>query len=135
MMVNLKRLSMTATETLGCLMIDGKPICWTLELPWKNNRRGESCIPIGHYHIKRFDSPRFEMETFKVYDLQGREVAGRDGIIIHAGNTVADTEGCILLGLDVGMLKGQTAILQSKNAVSRFMDELAIIQETDLIIL
>lgn len=133
-MLKLKRLSLTPTETIGALLIDDKPICWTLELPWKSNKKGESCIPVGHYHIKRFDSPRFEMETFKVYDLQGREVAGRDGIIIHAGNTTDDTEGCIILGLDVGLLKGRPAVLQSKNAVSRFMDELAIIQETDLII-
>lgn len=133
-MVSLKRLYHSATETIGALCINDLPVCWTLENPWANNKRAKSCIPIGHYRLVRFASPRLKIDTFKVYDLQLREVAGRDGIIIHAGNTADDTDGCILLGCDVGMLKGQHAVLQSQTAFARFMDEMSVINDTDFFI-
>jgi hypothetical protein len=132
--VRIKRLYRGSDATIGALSIDGVPFCWTLEPPWQGNAQRFSCIPVGHYIMKQWHSPRFKIDTFKVYDLEGREVAGRSGIILHSGNTEADTEGCILPGLAVGKLGGRKAVLQSRVAFEQLMKEIGDLLEMDLII-
>jgi hypothetical protein len=68
------------------------PICLTLELPWKQNKQFISCIPSGIYTLKKYSGTRFK-NSFWVND-----VPNRYAILIHAGNTVSDTVGCILPG-------------------------------------
>jgi hypothetical protein len=66
-----------------------------LELPWKGNKAFISSIPVGKYPaIIRYDHPdkwRFEFE-----------VPGRPLVQIHTGNSPDDTEGCILVGMQLG---------------------------------
>lgn len=92
----LKRTSSTATQTLGDLTIykQGDAIfsCKTLELPWKNNARKESCIPAGNYSVLKRHSPRYK-DHFHLTDVPGRSF-----ILIHVGNYYTQTEGCILVG-------------------------------------
>lgn len=91
--------------TFGELLADGHFICHTLEdevrevdgqsvASWKI--KGATAIPAGEYRITLEHSPRFGPNTLTVHD-----VPGFVGVRIHAGNTVADTEGCPLLGLQV----------------------------------
>lgn len=68
----------------------------TLERPWVFNERRVSCIPSGTYLIKRHISPKFG-QCFKIQDVKGRS-----DILIHSGNVVNDTLGCILVGLTSG---------------------------------
>ena len=68
----------------------------TLERPWIFNERKVSCIPTGTYLVKRHDSPKFG-QCLKVQDVKGRS-----DILIHSGNVVNDTLGCILVGLSAG---------------------------------
>ena len=65
----------------------------TLERPWIFNERKVSCIPIGTYLVKRHVSPKFGL-CFKIQDVKGRS-----DILIHSGNVVNDTLGCVLVGL------------------------------------
>ena len=132
-MITIKRIVSNDKYTLGALSVDNDPICWTLEEPYKNNHPNISCIPVGTYKAVRNCSKKFG-ECFRVYDLAGREPANRIGILIHSGNTTEDTSGCILLGLELGMLSGNKAVLKSKEAMAAFLAKSRGIQECELVI-
>ena len=68
-------------------------VCYSLELPWKDNARNISCIRAGRYNAEKFI--RGGHPALRLFD-----VPGRDGILMHIGNGVKDTQGCILPGLD-----------------------------------
>lgn len=61
---------------------------------WKVH--GKTAIPYGCYRLAWTFSNRFQRNT-----LELQSVPGFGGIRIHAGNTDADTEGCILPGLSI----------------------------------
>jgi hypothetical protein len=94
----------------------GRRECVTLELPWKDNARNVSCIPAGEYTAERYFSPHHGCTVFKLID-----VPDRDDVELHIGNTVNDSKGCILLGLDFGTVKDQAGITGSKAAFLSFM--------------
>jgi hypothetical protein len=68
---------------------------FTLELPWLENKKAISCIPVGEYLMMWGWSPRFRRNYWRI------GVPGRTGILIHKGNYLKDTSGCILVGLEV----------------------------------
>lgn len=82
-------------------------VCDTLEPTWRDYAhgghkiKGKSAIPEGRYPIVITFSP-----TFKMWLPLLVNVPMFSGIRIHAGNTVNDTQGCILVGLNLkkGML-------------------------------
>lgn len=114
----LQRLEQNAEGTYGQITTaDNRRLCVTLERPWLDNRHGVSCIPAGEYEAIKVHSAHF---GYDVYQLQ--HVPGRDAIEMHRGNTVADSEGCILLGTAFGTLNGQHGITGSADAFERFMD-------------
>ena len=104
--------------TIGTLTLDDAILCHTLELPWADNRRDVSCIPAGTYDGRRVQSPRFG-PTIQICD-----VPGRSHILFHAGNTVSDTQGCILTGRRVGWLHGRRAVLDSRSSFLELLREL-----------
>lgn len=99
--------------TTGELFVEGEHFCWTLEDPWINNRVGQSCIPAGSYRVVLTISARFGRQMPRLLD-----VPGRLGILIHTGNTDADTEGCIL----VGDKRLGDEVLNSRAAFARFLE-------------
>lgn len=98
---------------------DGALICSTFELPWRNNSVNISCIPDGEYMIKMTNSPKFG-PSYKIFD-----VANRSNILIHTGNTVDDTQGCIMPCSSYGLLNGKIAGLSSRNAYIKLTTLLA----------
>ena len=97
----LERNKSTLHSTTGKLMlVDNKSNLiiqlQTLERPWIFNERKVSCIPTGTYLVKPHVSPKFG-RCFKIQDVKGRS-----DILIHAGNMVDDTLGCVLVGLSRG---------------------------------
>lgn len=92
--------------THGYLMLDWKHLCFTLEEPWKDNKKFVSCVPPEVYRCKHHDMVK--KDVWRLLD-----VPGRTGILIHAGNDLEDTEGCILVGLGVyaeGVTRSQDAL-------------------------
>ncbi|QEH36490.1 hypothetical protein OJF2_50740 [Aquisphaera giovannonii] len=92
MILTLRRISQGHFGTFGMLLAGDKPLCVTCEEPWKANAPNVSCIAAGTYSCIRHDTPKFP----NVWEVTG--VPGRTGILIHAGNTIKDTRGCILVG-------------------------------------
>lgn len=112
----LQRSYMAPTHTRGVLSV-GKYFFQTLEEPWKDNAQGQSCIPAGKYLLIPHgweEDTKFKMK--KCWEVS--PVKGRVGILIHAGNTTDDIEGCILVGNVAGMLNGKPAVLQSREALT-----------------
>ena len=91
----------TLKATEGTLSVDGMRECVTLEdhSPWSDvgavKVPGRTCIPPGRYQIVLVDSQRFGPGTLSLVG-----VPQFTAIRIHAGNTSAQTEGCILVGQD-----------------------------------
>lgn len=98
----------------------------TLELPWRDNKKGESCIPEGTYTCKRFQSSKFG-NTFEVCNVPDRQ-----GILFHTGNTWKSTKGCIILGKSVNL--NQEYLCRSREAFNEFMQALKDVKEFKLIV-
>ena len=80
-----------------------KYFCDTLEPTWRDYEhgaykvKGRSAIPEGRYAVVISWSPKFK--AWLPILLGGPEFNKQwQGIRIHAGNTVKDTQGCILVG-------------------------------------
>ncbi len=63
-----------------------------LELAWRENKRNISCIPEGKYLLKK----RYTKTRGKHFHVT--DVKNRSYILIHSGNKITHTEGCILPG-------------------------------------
>jgi hypothetical protein len=83
-------------QTIGRMIavVNNKQVfaCFTLELPDKNNQRKISCIQKGTYKVVTRESEKYGDHFYL------KDVPGRDYILIHSGNYVSHTEGCILVG-------------------------------------
>lgn len=76
--------------TNGTLKYDGKLICNTIELPWKDNAPKISCIPEGEYFITKRYSKKYR------WHLEVMQVANRSFILFHPANyAVKQLKGCI----------------------------------------
>ncbi len=77
-------------------------VCSTLELPWKDNARNVSCIPEGTYQFakRKIGSfyARYSKRLGHDFTIQVKGVPDRDYILVHIGNVLEDTRGCVLVG-------------------------------------
>lgn len=92
--LTLRRRWLTDVSTIGVLEA-GDFWCFTLEDPVHDGPKiaGRTAIPAGRYRIIVSWSPRFQRRLPLLL-----QVPQFSGVRIHAGNSAADTEGCILVG-------------------------------------
>lgn len=109
MRILLQRHALKAGYTIGRMEINGRYFCDTLEDTDRGLResmtedeiaalkvKGATAIPTGTYRIDmQTRSPRFGRVLPRLVSVKGYA-----GVLIHSGNTAADTEGCILVGLN-----------------------------------
>jgi hypothetical protein len=91
-----KREFFAETYTIGKLYVDGVYFCDTLENPVRPEGvkiPNETAIPYGTYEVIVNFSPKFKRVLPRLLN-----VPMFDGILIHRGNSVKDTSGCILVG-------------------------------------
>lgn len=128
MLAEIIRLESTGEAVLGALLLDGRLFCWTLEPPDLGNAPKISCIPPGRYPCAAAASPRFGRA------VAVRDVPGRSQILFHAGNTAADTQGCILQGARPGTLDNRRALLGSAGAMRAFLEAVGRDPDLELVI-
>jgi len=125
MKARIVRLEQTAQGALGSLLLDGEIFCFTLEPD--QDEKCKLCIPPGHYQCRRFHGTKWP-NTFEII------VPGHTAVLFHAGNTEADTLGCILLGATTGKLKGNRAVLNSGATFQAFLERTKELPSFDLTI-
>jgi hypothetical protein len=114
MNIQVKRIFLGETYTIGKLSIDGEYFCDTLEDTVRDpgvKIQDQTAIPYGTYKVILDFSIRFQRIMPHILDVPGFE-----GIRIHSGNTDKDTDGCILLG--VNKIKGE--VINSKVTFDKF---------------
>ena len=115
--------------TLGVLRLGSTKtvVCKTIELTWNGNKISRSCLPLGDYEVRPYDSSRFK-HCFAFSDFDTKP---RTAIRFHAGNTAGlpddngegggDTSGCVLVGSHFGTLDGKPAVLNSRNTLEMLL--------------
>ncbi|GGB82974.1 hypothetical protein GCM10007424_23750 [Flavobacterium suaedae] len=117
----LKRQQSDDKQTLGTLEVfdKGRKVfeCKTLELDWQNNKRRESCIPVGVYNVVTRTSAKYGLH----YHVTN--VPARSFILIHHGNYNKDILGCILVGsahIDING-DGYKDVTNSRNTLKKLL--------------
>lgn len=116
--VTLTRYETGPEGTYSNVVTDSGFQCYGMELPWKDNKVDESCIPEGAYQCVVGESPKFG----KVYGVQ--KVPGRSDVLFHPANWIRQLLGCIALGRAVGLVLGIKGVMSSKDAIEGFMADL-----------
>jgi hypothetical protein len=128
------RYSSGTEATLGLLFGDNDEfLCYTLEDEARPVKvTGETRIPAGEYEIKlRTVGGKHAKYATKYPDIHKgmlwlQDVPGFEYILIHAGNTDGDTEGCLLLGDNATQnVTGEGSIGASVNAYRRVYPQIA----------
>jgi hypothetical protein len=127
----LERFANTPFGVFGTLTVEDQQ-WYTLEDDWRQNRRSVSCIPAGSYKLRKV-LHHGTLPTYEIYP-----VANRSHIHIHPGTTEEHTEGCVLLGVELGAEKvaadeddpdrrnvTKWCIWRSKEAHAQFMEAMA----------
>jgi hypothetical protein len=86
--LSLQRKASKSAYVMGKLFVNGEQFCDTLE----NTKK---MIPTGTYKIALIWSNKFQRELPELLN-----VPKRAAIMIHRGNSVKDTRGCILVGIN-----------------------------------
>ncbi len=101
--------------TNGLLYLGDELICFTIELPWFDNKQEVSCIIEGTYVMTIIDHEDYG----KVIRLE--TVPGRSGIDFHpANNALKELKGCIA---PVSKLTGEGLGTYSRRAFDKLMEK------------
>ena len=111
MLIRLLRNKPKANAITGRLILGDAPLTLATLEPW------QYAIPAGCYRLRLTYSPTFQellplLDGVLGYARQPHNGIRRTGIRIHAGNTIADSRGCILVGKVGERLLGDEAIRQ-----------------------
>lgn len=115
MEIILSRYFQNDAVTFGMLHIKGIkhwPL-FTLENPWKNNRRDVSCIPRGTYDCASY-SGTIHKNVYRVLNVKNRGC-----ILFHVGNWEHETKGCILPGTGTDPDCQPPMVMHSANAMNQ----------------
>jgi hypothetical protein len=112
MKILVERFDSGSNDTLGRVYIDGVLKCFSIEDEFRKVKvKGETRIPQGTYKVCFYDSPSHGAKSLMIKDVPGFSY-----ILIHTGNTEADSMGCLIVGKRIGTLNNKRAVLDSKTA-------------------
>lgn len=130
-----KRIELLPQSTLG-ILLDGDDnfLCFTLEdtVREKDKKvKGATAIPTGTYRVSlRAAGGMHQRYSERFKDIHNgmlwvRDVPGFEWIYLHVGNTIADTDGCILVGDGTNFVNGERILLSSVQAYRRVYPKMA----------
>lgn len=119
MRLQVLRFYRSRSATIGHLVIDGEfRGLYTLEDAVREVKiPGKTAIPVGCYDVVLDYSQRFKRVLPHIMGVPNFK-----GVRIHPGNTVEDTEGCILVGLK--WHESAETVSQSRDAFGQLMEQL-----------
>ncbi len=136
MKIEIHRQEYLEKQTLGYLyVLDSNDnilySCNTLELPWKDNKKNVSCVPVGEYKCVLEYSDRFKKDLWEL-----KEVPNRSECKFHSANYFRQLNGCIALGNGYSDIDGDgwRDILKSRDTMDEFHEVLKDLKEVQLVI-
>ena len=127
MRIAVDRFTSDGDTTLSEVSIDGTFVCFGLEDEFRTTRvADETRIPAGTYTLalrmagKHHQHYKQRFANLHRGMLQIQDVPGFEYILIHCGNTHADTSGCLLVGMGAIAEPGKMSVFSSVAAYRRF---------------
>ena len=80
--------------------------------------QNETCIPLGTYDLGTRFSPHFS-PIFNHDMIWVQNVPDYEFVLIHHGNTILDTDGCLLVGQTVGTLQTADGVVRDAVLTSK----------------
>lgn len=129
--LELRRITQNSSlPQIGMLLYKEQPFVLTLELPWADNLSEISCIPTGKYLCKKVTNRKLTSDKIIPITFEVENVPDRTGILFHTGNSLADTKGCILIGLKLSVSYTQKELLL--NSVEGFNKFLSLTKDVSI---
>ena len=128
MEIIIRRIAKRSEYTIGRMYVDGRYVCDTLEDTDRGLTQTMDAREIARRKVRGrtaiVKSPRFGSKSFYQSVCGGMlprlvAVPGYDGVLIHCGNSAADTDGCILVGEN----KAVGIVLRSQDTFRRLMED------------
>jgi hypothetical protein len=132
MLLTLTRYGSTPYGVFGDITA-GDQVFYTIEQIWNDNRKGQSCVPLGEYLLLWQPTTTNVPASYggHTWYLEGDTVSAlhesakaRTRCAFHVANTSADVRGCVGVGEVLTSLAGQWAVGRSRNAMERLLQEI-----------
>ncbi|MGH1460983.1 MAG: DUF5675 family protein [Neptuniibacter sp.] len=129
--ITVERFSSDNDATLSLIFVDDQFICFGLEDEFRTDKvPAETRIPAGEYEVSLRVTGGFhnryeqKFSTFHEGMLWIRNVPNFQYILIHIGNTDADTAGCLLVG-EGASTSGEFRISNSTDAYKKLYQKVS----------
>ena len=125
--IEIERISSLSDEkgSYGHMFLDKQFVGYTVERPWMNNKKRQSCIPLGTYNTDIWNSAKFGqtivLSNPALHVHATKEEEGyRSHILVHVANFPTELEGCIGVGTQWYKNRGQVVgVGQSRMAMKK----------------
>lgn len=113
----IKRVAFTDDGVFGVFLMNNIPFAVTLERSYTPDEFHRVVkIPAGIYRCTKSYYYKGGYDTFEIH------VPEHSRVLFHIGNTEGDSDGCVLVGEEYGVLAGKPAILRSGAGFREFMN-------------
>lgn len=138
MIIEIDRYLVSQHGTFSKVRVDAL-ILRGVELPWRDNIVGESCIPAGVYRLVPHESPKFG----PVHAFQGGTVSVfpssatvRSAILWHPANYARELQGCLAtgrrvyetMGMEIGVANSRDSLKLAHEIASLEEEHIAIVR-------
>lgn len=114
-LLTLLRVGVDETGAYGVLRQGQVPFAVTLERTYTVDGLQIVKIPPGHYECRR---TRYEKGKYDTYEIM---VPGHSRMLFHKLNVETESEGCVGVAEEFGLLHGDPAILRASHGFEEFM--------------